>query len=198
VRAFVAIEIPPAVRREAFGAARALTQLAPGFRVPAEENLHLTLAFLGEVEEARLFLVTRELAGALSKWKPFPIALRGAGRFPPRGRPRVAWIGVSEGRSDGESEGANACVRLARDVGEACARAGAPSDEKPFRPHLTVGRARERAGPGELVGLERWIQERADMAVGAPFPVERVVLFESRLTPTGSLYTERGAAPLGG
>jgi 2'-5' RNA ligase len=199
VRAFWAIELPDGVRREAAAAARALTQVAPEFRVPAESNLHLTVAFLGEISQDQVSSLTTALGAALYSWEPFTMSLRGAGWFPPRGRPRVAWIGVAEG---GE-----ACEQLALVVGRACAAAGAPADAKPFHPHLTVGRARDASrGEGSdrarsfgmrSGGLERWVRDLGDKPVGAPFRVDRIVLFESTLTPKGSIYAERGEARLG-
>jgi 2'-5' RNA ligase len=194
VRAFIAIEIPAIVRRAAAEAAAQLTQVAPGFRVPEEDNFHLTLAFLGDISDTKISPLTTALGRALYSWESFSMSLRGAGRFPPRGRPRVAWIGVVEGK--------DSCERLARDVGRACALAGVEVDEKPFHPHLTVGRARDRThGEGRFErgssGLEHWMREQEDKPVGAPFRVERIVLFESALTPKGSIYSERAEVRLG-
>jgi 2'-5' RNA ligase len=209
VRAFIAIEIPAEVRRGAMDAAERLAQIAAGFRVPAEANFHLTLAFLGEIADAKIFPLTTELGRALYGWEPFVMSLRGAGRFPPRGRPRVVWIGVADGK--------DSCERLARDVGRACALAGVAVDDKPFRPHLTLARARDRAFRGKRSGegrfadgkldrsaggadpsnVEAWIRDQGEKPVGAPFRVERIVLFESTLTPKGSIYSERAILRLG-
>ncbi len=195
MRAFFAIELPDAVRAAARRSALALAQAVPSARVPPEENLHVTLAFLGEVDEGAIEDLTLAVATALPGRSPFPMQLGSAGRFPPRGRPRIVWIGVSRG--------AHECGDLAARVAAACGAAGRSVDERPFHAHVTVARvgtgrsgrgARVPAGAAEAV--DRWARSVEEIPCGPGFEVRRVVLFESTLAPGGSRYRERAAIEL--
>lgn len=190
MRAFLGVELPAEVRRAAARAAVRLAEGAPGLRLAAPGNLHLTLAFLGEVEEERALALTTAVGSALQGWSPFTMQLQGGGRFPVQGRPRVVWIGVGAGGSE--------CLSLAAVVAAECGRFALPVDERPFHSHITVGRARERARERELAGIDRWVQELGKEPLGPPFEVGRVVLFESTLAPQGPIYEERGEARFGG
>ncbi len=102
---------------------------APRWSAPAD--LHLTLAFLGEVPHARLAGLLAALGPAVAGSPPVTVRLTGAGRFGSR-RPRVLWAGV-EGDVD-------ALAVLADRLAAAARHAGVPADERPYRPHLTLGR----------------------------------------------------------
>lgn len=213
MRAFFAVDLDDAARREAAAAAEALLEGNPGWRRTRAENLHLTVAFLGEIDERTLFFLTKELPDALLEIEPFTLALAGAGRFPDRvvstrpsrpAAPRVLWLGVREGRESLE--------RLAAAVVKLCAAvklstgAGFAVDGRPLVPHLTIARAEHRpsrqgrgrgspAGGGRLDDvLDFW----RDRPVGRPFEVREVVLYESVLGSGGPVYAPRLRAPLGG
>jgi 2'-5' RNA ligase len=189
VRAFWAIELPEELRAALAREGRALAQASRGVRVAREGSIHLTLAFLGEVHEEHVDRLTRSVAAALQDREPLRFGLAGAGRFPPRGAPRVAWIGVGEGR-----EG---CVDIASRVALACGRAGYPGDPRSFHPHVTVARF-QGGGAALAAALDRWESRIGEAPFGSPFLLSRVVLFESLLQAGGSVYRERGEAPLAG
>lgn len=137
-------------------------------------NWHLTLKFLGDVEEQRL----AEVRGALEGVAFAPITARagGAGTFPPRGAPRVLWVGLEEGAAE--------IAALATAVDRALEPLGFAPETRPFRPHLTLARVRraERDPWPEMVGeLARtsW----------AGFSVNGFTLWRSVLGPTGPKYT---------
>lgn len=161
-RTFVAIALPAAQRQVLGSYLERCAGRAPGFRWVPPESLHVTLRFLGSVEEPVLGAVVAGLARI--RQAPFGARVGGLGTFGGR-RATVAWLGLSEGREE--------AAALATACEAACRAAGLEPEERPFRPHLTLARARDRRGeplpdlepPPELPGWE----------------VTEFVLFESRL-----------------
>jgi 2'-5' RNA ligase len=150
---------------------------------------HVTLAFLGEVPEARLGTLTAAL-GAISAGgpgSPYGMRLAGAGTFPPRGRPAVLWVGLEssvDGAGDRLAAAAGAVARAARAAGVAVER-------RPFRAHLTVGRWR----PGDAV--DRGVVEALSGYRGPAFELGGYVLVRSVLGPRPA-YETLAAWPVGG
>ncbi|MCX7643737.1 MAG: RNA 2',3'-cyclic phosphodiesterase [Rhodobacteraceae bacterium] len=178
IRCFAAIDLPGPVRDRL----AMLSQLLPLPRRLPPENLHLTLAFLGEIPEP----VAEEahLSFAAIRAEPFALELRGLGLFG-GGKPRLAYAGVApEPRLD----------RLQAKVEAAARRAGAPVEARRFVPHVTL--ARFRPGEVEPARLEHAILAVGNFAAG-PFPVESFALFRSRLGRGGSHYEELARYPLG-
>jgi 2'-5' RNA ligase len=138
VRAFVAI-VPPAAALAELAEAVAPLQAAapPGVRWVPAEQWHLTLAFLGEVDDGALPDLTERLARAARRHPPMGLAFGGAGRF----GDRVLWIRVQVPDADG-GRGASELKRLAASVAAAARRSGMPVDDRPYRPHLTLARGR--------------------------------------------------------
>lgn len=190
MRAFFAVEIPPDARREADAAARDLAQRTRAFALARAEGLHVTLAFLGEIDAGAAERATRLVAGALQEVPPFRMRLGEAGWFPPHGAPRVAWIGALDGAVE--------CADLSRRVTAAAAEAGLAVDLRAPHVHVTVGRARGRLGAHDRAALEAWRERWSRAACGAPFEVTHARLYESVRGPGGSVYAERAAAALAG
>lgn len=185
VRSFVAVRLPEDVRA---ALAAEIARLRPAGREVAwvaAENLHVTLRFLGGVEEDRLEAVGAALAAVAAGAAGFEVEVRGLGAFPTPSRPRVLWAGLAGG--------APALAELAGRVEEALAGLGFPREERPFAGHVTLGRVRE---PRRDPRLEQALAAGA----GRPFgrlPVDRVALMRSDLSPRGARYTVLGAWPLG-
>lgn len=131
-RAFVALDLPAAQRAELAAHLAECARRATGHRWVEPESLHLTLRFLGHLDPEALARVRAELAGV--RGAPFRLALGQPGGFGPRAAPRVVWIGVEEGVEE--------CARLAAAVETACRAAGLDPEERPFRAHVTLARAR--------------------------------------------------------
>ena len=176
MRLFIAIDLPAEIKQ-------ALGQLRcdlPGARWVAAAQIHLTLAFLGEVEEARVAPLVTELARI--HLPPFTLDLTGPGCFPHRQRPRVLWVGLTP---------QPLLTQLAAAVQEALFVCGFPLEERPFSPHLTLARLKFPA-PRE-VGVF------LDQPLPASFPVFAVrefILFESRLNPHGAEHLPLRSFPL--
>jgi 2'-5' RNA ligase len=180
MRLFVAIELDEAARKAIAAEQRRLRAAAPdALRWVRPEQMHLTLVFLGKVDEPGLERVSAAL-GASVPHRPFDLAFGGAGLFPPRGAPRVLWIGAREGAAD--------AIDVQRTVAERLTRAGQPLEPRPFRPHLTLGRWTARSSKGRSADARRLIAASESGSV-ARVRVERVALFRSQLSPAGATHT---------
>jgi 2'-5' RNA ligase len=152
----------------------------------ASDNFHLTMKFLGGVEESRLAEVRGALAGVAAGTAPFDVRLCGLGAFPTPGRPRVIWAGCSAGEAP--------LVALAEAVDRSLGALGFPREDRPFSAHVTIGRVRE---PRRDPALAEAIGRGASLAFG-DVHVARLSLMRSDLSPRGARYTELAALPLGG
>lgn len=186
MRLFVAVNLPPDERRAAFAAAGPLRAATAPVKWVAEENLHLTMKFLGEVPEDRAGAIGDALVLAVRSLRPFDVTLGGCGAFPDPAHPRVLWLGV---------ERHPALELLANDIERAVGPFGFEPELKPFQPHVTIGRARKDAKPADL----RPVAERFDQVDYAGLlPVSAVDLMESRTGRGGSSYRTVRSAPLAG
>lgn len=184
MRLFVAAELPDSLRLRLAAVQEAMRGAPLPVRWVRPEGIHLTLKFLGETDERRLEAIVQALALAGRDVSPFRLSAGGAVPFPQRGTPRLVWVEV-----EGDLEAAR---RLAATVDRAAAALGFPPEEREFKAHLTLGRVR-----GAARGDWRPILLRAGEQARAEFEVREYVLFESRLSPGGSIYTPRERFPLG-
>jgi 2'-5' RNA ligase len=186
VRLFIAVNVPPQVRREAWEAASALRQRRYPVKWVAPESLHVTVKFLGEVDDERAEQVVEALERAAAGAKPFPLLISGFGAFPSLRHPRVVWVGC---------DAAPPLELLQHRVECEMAEIGFPLEGRPFHPHITLGRARRDARKPDFAGFGVEV-ERLDYAV--EITVESVDLMASTLTPSGAKYAVRHAVPLSG
>ena len=188
-RLFVALEPPDAVRRRIAAAAEAIRRSAGAaareVRWVPDENVHLTVQFLGAVPEERVEAVGDALAAAAAFSRPLVLEVKGAGGFPNSRRPRVVWLGLS-----GEVE---TLAALAADLGRRLAPLGFPPEARPFAAHLTLGRARDPRGAPGLGGA----LAAASQDDGIAWRAIDLVLFESHLSPKGPRYEPVRRAALG-
>jgi 2'-5' RNA ligase len=177
MRLFVALSIPRTVAQSLM----LLQGGVPGARWQTPEQLHLTLRFIGEVENRDIDLIDDMLAGIMAP--DFTLQLHGVGQF---GNKQVhsLWAGVRP---------SPALEHLARKVDSAIRRVGQPQDAHPFKPHVTLARMRH---PDNDKVME-WLAYHA-LYTSAEFPVEAFQLYSSRLTSDGSIYTAEEDYPLGG
>ncbi len=164
-RLFVALELPPAVRD---GLLAAMGGVA-GARWQRDDQLHLTLRYIGEVDRHRATDILAAL-GTVNV-QPFHLSLAGHGAFDRRGRIDTLWVGVSP-----QAE----VTALAKRVDQALARIGVPLETRAFLPHITVARFGREAGP--LGGFP------VIPLSTAPFAITGFALWESRLSHDGSDY----------
>lgn len=150
------------------------------------ESVHVTLAFLGQVDDARVPELVRALEGAARAGGRFSLGLGGGGSFGSPRAPRVLWVGVT-----GEVD---ALVALQQRVVEALAPLGFPPEERRFSPHLTLARARSPGGDAALKAAE----ELARAVASEAEPIEEIVLFQSSPGAGGPRYDALARVPLGG
>jgi 2'-5' RNA ligase len=184
IRAFIAIELAQAIVQRIAAATDELKQKISGIRWTPNNDCHLTLKFLGDIEETRVQSIGDALERELSLFPRFSINAKSLGVFPDAKRPRVLWIGV-EGKP---------LAALAQKVDNALAPLGFEQEKRIFTPHLTVGRWRQlsRADKSLTDVLAKW-QER-DFGACA---VHEVVLFQSILSQTGAEHRRLKTVRLG-
>lgn len=188
IRAFIAIEIPREIQ-EAIATGIAPLKSSAGksaVRWVATENIHLTLKFLGDVSVTNLENLKQALRVEADQYPRFEIHVGGLGCFPNPRKPRVIWIGI---------QGPATLVSLQRGVDMATAKLGYMGEDRPFSPHLTIGRVREHASPGDLAQLRTGLEALKVGMVGVA-PVSHITLFKSDLNPGGAEYTRLFDFPL--
>jgi RNA 2',3'-cyclic 3'-phosphodiesterase len=177
VRAFVALELEPRLR-EAISDLQALLRPRLGaVRLVRPEGVHLTLRFLGEASPAQVEALLAPLAAAAAACPRGEARVGGLCTFPPRGSPRVLWLGLDVPPAVPELQ--RACERAAR-------AAGFEREARPFTPHLTLGRWRDRAPRPDL--------PPADLGRAR---LDALVLYRSETRPDGAVYTPLARFPLG-
>lgn len=193
LRLFVAVELPPGVRAALAGLQRELRpRCGPGVRWVDAEGIHLTLKFLGNIEERQVPPLKAALGEVASEESPFTLCLTEFGAFPTPRSPRVLWVGV--GGVGGEEE---KLARLQRAMEERVSPLGFPREERPFSPHLTLGRVRAEASPLERRLLGESLA-KASSEEAPSFLVDTLSLMQSTLTPQGARYHALARFPLGG
>ncbi len=188
MRSFIAIEMPAKIQA-AIGQSTAELQKAvpkPLVRWVARENVHLTLKFLGDVSPANLEQLAEALKLEAAKQEAFSLSVHGLGAFPNLRRARVIWIGLEAPPALGSIQH---CVEgLAN-------RLGYPAEDRPFSPHLTIGRVGQSASAADLSRI-RAALEGCQVGDLGTVNVEAVHIFKSDLLPSGSVYTHLYALPL--
>ncbi|NIQ98482.1 MAG: RNA 2',3'-cyclic phosphodiesterase [Desulfuromonadales bacterium] len=172
-RTFLAIPLPEAVVVEISALQKQLKQDLPGVRWSRADNLHLTLRFFGDCSEEDLDKIIAAMVSVGALWSPFEATVAGLGAFPSLRRPRVFWIGL---------QGEDKLLSLHGDLEEGLAQRGFPKENRPFTPHLTLGRAR-----GRIDDARSSLAPYQTKQCGT-LPVDRLVLFASDLRPDGAVH----------
>lgn len=200
MRAFVAIEMPDPVLRQILNGQRRMMQqlrtqqLERLVRWTPADNLHLTLRFLGEIDEEQRSQLEQSLARVAQKHPTITLFADGVGCFPNARRPNVIWCGI-----DGDLP---ALQRLQAEVERAACAVGLAAEEKPFKAHLTIGRLQRNAHSSQLQAVGASVTHLDATTPKTERPVSALIqevrLVRSELTPSGPLYTPLGVFPLSG
>jgi len=190
IRAFIAIELPDPVKDS-------LSSLEDRLR-PAEhpyvkwvdpQGIHLTLKFLGNIATDQVPRIIEAITLASQGTSPLKLQIGGLGAFPNLQRPRVIWVAVT-----GEVD---PLIALQRGIDQALVPLGFAIEKRPFSPHLTLGRLRERASPGERNSIGKLVM--ATESEGGPAQeVKQISLMRSTLTPSGAIYSRLASIELKG
>jgi 2'-5' RNA ligase len=184
MRTFIAIEIPESVKKELAEAQDRLKGAGVDASWTRPQGIHLTLKFLGEVQDARIPEIMKALAGAAASTSGLRIDITGVGTFPNPKNARVVWVGLS-----GDVE---KLLKLQRAVEESLIGLGFEREARAFTPHLTLGRIRSiRLREAWLKALEGIKDIRL-----SGFEVPALSLMKSELKPSGAVYTEIGRIEL--
>ena len=181
MRLFIGLDVPYEMRRNLELVLQLLKPTAQISWSPLS-NLHITNRFIGEWPEARLEELGSALLG-VPRPGELRISIRGIGWYPNPHHPRVLYAGISA---------PEALTQLARDTDAACCTIGMAREVRDFRPHLTLARIK---GAADLVALRAAIASLPTADFGT-YSAAQYHLYESKLSPSGSVYTKLASYPL--
>lgn len=178
-RLFVAVELPEAARStlaDFGGSKRRHTNPQNQIHWTSPGLYHVTLKFIGDLDENRRTDLRSRLASVAENTNPFTVRLDHPGTFPAKGSPSVLWVGSSESNSN--------LTTLAASIDEHCVSLGISREIRPYAPHVTLARVKHAAMGQALRSL--WTASPHPTAV--TFKVHEIVLMDSRLSPGGARY----------
>jgi 2'-5' RNA ligase len=186
IRTFVAVDLGKTIRDRIVALQENLAQAGTEVKWVEPENLHVTLLFLGEVDERALPPVCRVVAECAGQHAPFPLSIETAGSFPNLRRPRILWVGAGEGTQP-LCALHDALEPPLLDLG--CYR----REERQYTPHITLGRVRSDRPTADLSTA---LARKAGWK-GGEITVRELLVMSSELTPKGPNYTVLSRGKLG-
>lgn len=182
IRAFIAISLPEPIRQTLSNVQQQLRGRPGGTagRWVHTESIHLTLKFLGDVEESSLPAISARMRRACANVSPFDIAIEGTGCYPNTRRPRVVWAGVRKPHE--------ALSNLQARVDAQMETLGHAPERRSYSPHLTLARVSADARSHDAAALGRSVADDPTGVIGI-LQVEDITLFRSELRPQGAIYT---------
>ncbi|MFC1908997.1 RNA 2',3'-cyclic phosphodiesterase [Chloroflexota bacterium] len=188
VRSFIAIELPEEIR---LALARLQDRLKSGKQYPVKwvdpYSIHLTLKFLGDVSLDSVGQIANAMERAAGRISSFQLEIKGLGVFPNLRRVQIAWVGLSG--NTGQLD------QLQQRLESGLASLGFAPESRPFKPHLTLARLRDRALPDERNSFGQLITS-TEFEVGHVFNVDSINLMKSQLTRRGAVYSLISSVPL--
>ena len=184
IRTFIAIELPEETRQKLAALQEQLKQSRAAVRWVRPSSIHLTLKFLGNVHPDQVENIAAAAALALGDETPISLCAGGIGAFPSVRKPRVIWVGLS-----GEVE---RLAKIQAGLESVLEPLGFAREGRGFRPHLTLGRVKDRRG------LQRLVEAMSSLALPEfnSFDADEIILYKSDLRPTGAIYTKLHRIPL--
>jgi len=176
MRLFVAVDLPVTIRSRLKNIQQLMKEMSSGIRWGKVGGIHCTLKFIGEVDENRADKIENALC-AVDVPPPFRLHVRGLGVFPGWSNPRVIWTGIDPLPPE--------LIGLQRSIEKVLKPLGFPPEKRPFKPHLTLGRVKQK---DKLQRLIEYIRTERDSIDLGPFDVHRFTLFQSILRPEGAEY----------
>ena len=189
VRTFIALELPQPVKAAMARVQSELRGAGLKLRWVAAGNIHLTLAFIGEVEPGQIDAISRAVEEAAGEHAPLNLAAAGIGVFPHPRRPRVLWVGTA-----GDSERIGALKQRIDNGLESIPDLGYRKEKRHFKAHLTLARVKAKVDSRRLI---KALDAHAGFKTG-DFRLDEVHVFKSQLTPGGAVYTKLHSARLKG
>lgn len=178
MRTFIAIELSEEIRNALAQIQSHLKYAGADVKWVEKNNIHLTLKFLGEIDDKKCEKVKAVLDQIAAEFKPFELDLKDIGAFPKIEFPRVIWVGLDKGAKES--------TEIAKKIDEALSKTGFQEETRPFAAHLTVGRV--RSSKNKEVLKEKITDYQLPITKSEIIP--SIILFQSTLTPKGPIYTK--------
>lgn len=185
IRSFIALPLAGSISGGAIKLIRKLSELDGGIKWVPTDNLHLTLKFLGDVENTEVHDICKIISDVCYQFDPFPLRFVGTGAFPDLDRPRLLYVGVEDPTG--------ALVEMVSRLEEDLAKLGFKPEPRDYRPHLTIGRCRSRRISPEVLEV---MQAHGDHEFGE-METDVVELIASFLDKTGPTYNVMDTIELG-
>jgi 2'-5' RNA ligase len=182
LRTFIALPALPTVQQAIAEVQKKLKTVQADVKWEPQDKFHITLIFLGNVEQSKLERLSTALAKSFQQFRSFTISYESIGAFPTIRNPRIVWIGIQSNQT---------VLDLQAAAGQVCAEFGFPKEDRVFHPHITLGRVKETRNVVRLTEAIKTVTFD---------PIEmycsEIVLMKSELHPSGSIYTILKTFPL--
>ncbi len=189
MRIFISVNLPAPAQKELAKLVKKWEKFHWPVRWEKVEKIHLTLAFLGKAKSPSQRLVglwPKKLKVviklAVREIKPFEVGVKGLGAFPDFVRPRIVWLGL---KGDLQS-----LARLQKQISQELSAAGFEFSQRPFRPHLTIGRVKKGISKGALADLGKKVRQHCEINFENKIPVNSVAIIQSQLQRPASIHTK--------
>ena len=188
-RTFIALEMNEHLQSHLAAVIRQLASALPRLNWVDPSGIHLTLAFLGDLDDARLEQAMQVTASAVQQVRPFSYRLSRVGTFGSSRQPRVVWMGIEEK--------SGVLSRLHYLLNQELERRDFVTDSRPFSPHLTLARIKNPLAPDELERLHTLLAgKQQDLVSANEYAVQHVNVMKSKLLRSGAIYTCLDTYPL--
>jgi RNA 2',3'-cyclic 3'-phosphodiesterase len=177
IRTFIAFDIPTEIREHISTFTEKLRKSHADVKWVNAKNIHITLKFLGDVAENLISEVANQVNDSIEAIKPFEIQIIGSGAFPNYKKPRIIWIGAQSPN--------NLLQSVASSLETNLAQLGFDKEDRPYAPHLTIGRVKSLSGIHDVVNQ---LQENENYDFGKYLSNE-IIVMRSDLKPSGPIYT---------
>lgn len=180
MRAFIAIELPKEIKTILTKTQEKLKSSEADIKWVEPENIHLTLKFLGEINEEQLNKITKIITNIASSKEPFHINLSCIGAFPDIKYPRVIWAGSDKSEFELKT--------IVKELENKIQKIGIPKEGRAFSSHITLGRVRSGLNKDKL---KQKLEELSKVAIAgetAEFEANKITLFKSTITSKGPVY----------
>jgi len=179
MRTFIAIELPKEIRDSLANLQDKLKSTGADVKWVEPNNIHLTLKFLGEIDDQKLDKITSILENIAKDKSSFHSCISSIGAFPRISSPRAIWVGIDKGN--------NETKEITKQLEEKIEKSGIPKEDRPFSSHITIGRTRSALNLQKLAQELKTLENNLGIKV-AEFDVTKITLFKSTLTPKGPIY----------
>lgn len=187
-RIFIALELNEALQRHLSGMIRQMASALPNLRWVDPSGIHLTLAFLGELNDEQLALAMQAAQAAAQSTEAFDYRLSRLDIFGSQRHPRVIWVGVEEP--------SGMLLRLHRVLNRELEQRGFEVDTRSFSPHLTLSLVKAPLKAEEMQSLQRFLDDRGSFAVSPFYHVSHINVMKSEFPRAGAKYTSLKDYPL--